>query len=101
HDAWCEWEAETWVGEEETRGQLRGFLTLLGRDGLADVDGVPRLHAAVEASRSRQGELSQVLGDQVRQAVEALLAAVDAAARRDPAFMEPLLAGPEGARLPE
>lgn len=101
HDAWCEWETDVWTGEEETREQLGGFLTLLGRDAFGLVNGILRLHAAVEASRSRQGELSEVLGDQVRRAVEQLVAAVDAAARREPALMEPLFQGPGVARLSE
>ena len=101
HDAWCEWEAESWFAEAENRRQLQGLGALLGPAACARVNGTPRLLAAVEASRTRQGELSQVLGDQVRRAVEVLVAGLDAAARAHPSFLEPLYRDPAGARLGE
>ncbi|MFZ5827169.1 MAG: Eco57I restriction-modification methylase domain-containing protein [Bacillota bacterium] len=85
HDAWIEWEAEAWFAGAETRDQLHGFLSLLGQDGFA-----PRgsytfpLLEAVEASRTRQGELAQVLGEQVRQAVERLMDGLPSALERRP-----------------
>ncbi len=101
HDAWCEWETEAWFAEEEMRRQLQGLVALLAPDAFQAVNGTARLHAAVEASRSRQGELSQVLGDQVRQAVELLVAGLDAAARSHPGFIEPLYQSPSASRLSE
>ncbi len=101
HDAWCEWETEAWFAEAETRRQLQGLVALLGPAACARVNGTPRLWAAVEASRTRQGELSQVLGDQVRRAVEVLVAGLDGVARVHPSFLEPLYQEPTGARLNE
>ncbi|MEI8189579.1 MAG: hypothetical protein WCI75_07670, partial [candidate division NC10 bacterium] len=101
HDAWCEWEAEAWFAEAETRRQLQGFMALLGPAACSRVNGTSRLMAAVEASRTRQGELSQVLGDQVRRAVEVLVAGLDGAARAHPSFLEPLYQDPAGTRLGE
>jgi hypothetical protein len=76
-------------------------VALLGPAACARVNGTPRLLAAVQASRTRQGELSQVLGDQVRRAVEVLVAGLDAAARSHPLFLETLYQDPTGARLNE
>jgi hypothetical protein len=101
HDAWCEWEAEAWFAEGETRSQLQGLIALLGPDAFRVVNGTPKLHAVVEASRSRQGELSQVLGDQVRRVVELLVNGLDAAVRNDAGFLESLYQKPSGARLSE
>jgi len=101
HDAWCEWETESWFAEAETRRQLQGFVALLGPAACARVKGTSRLLAAVDASRTRQGELSQVLGDQVRRAVEVLVAGLDGAARAHPSFLEPLYRDLAGARLGE
>lgn len=101
HDSWCEWEAEAWFAEGETRRQLQGLAALLGPGALQEANGSPRLHAAVEASRSRQAELSQVLGEQVRRAVELLVGSLDAAARADPGFLELLYQEPSGPRLAE
>jgi len=75
-DAWVQWEAEAWIGEgDHATAALRGFLALLGPKAVTAVadEDLP-LHLAVRESRSRQGELSRRLGEQVRQAVERLLA---------------------------
>ena len=70
YDSWVEWDVESWFAEGELRRQLYGFYTLLGPAGLDPRDtkttSFPLLEAA-EASRSRQGELSAVLGEQVRE----------------------------------
>jgi hypothetical protein len=76
HDSWVEWDCENWFAEEELRHQLYGFYTLLGPEGMTPREpgttSFPLLDAT-EASRTRQGELSTVLGEQVRQSVEMLL----------------------------
>lgn len=76
HDSWVEWDCENWFAEEEVRRQLHGFYTLLGPAGMNPCEpgatSFPLLEAT-EASRTRQGELSTVLGEQVRQSVETLL----------------------------
>jgi hypothetical protein len=85
HDSWVEWDADAWFTEGEQRRQLYGFYTLLGPTGMnpsaLTATSFPLLEAA-EASRTRQGELSTVLGEQVRQSVEALLNEVNQALRR-------------------
>ena len=76
HASWVEWDCENWFAEEELRRQLYGFYTLLGPSGMnprePGATSFPLLDAT-EASRTRQGELSTVLGEQVRQSVETLL----------------------------
>jgi len=101
-DAWVEWEAADWFAETELRPRLQGFLTLLGPYGLLPRDGhaFPLLEA-IELSRTRQGELSDVMGRQVRRAVERLVAELDRAARAHPNLLEPLRRPPEGDPLPE
>ena len=79
-DAWVQWEGASWFGEgDEAPDPLRGFLALLGTKALTAVAGedLP-LHHAVRESRHRQGELSRRLGEQVRCAVEQLLAGLQA-----------------------
>ncbi len=66
YDSWVEWDVESWFSEEEWRPQLYGFYTLLGQAGMGTGEpGDERfpLLSAAEASRSRQGELSAVLGE--------------------------------------
>jgi hypothetical protein len=103
YDAWAEWEASTWFDEGEPRIQLAGLRLLLGRDALlSSSDGRPPLLAAIEASRTRQGELAQVLGEQVRQAVETLIQALDREAQRDPSILERIAVDPtSGQRVQE
>lgn len=74
YDAWAEWDAAAWFDETEGRATLAGLRLLLGgREPLET------LIAAIAESRSRQGELAQVLGEQVRRGVELILSATDAA----------------------
>ena len=95
YDAWAEWDAATWFDESEGRDTLRRLHALLGaRDGDADsVTG--RLADAVRASRDRQGDLAQVLGEQVRRAVELLVAEVDAELKRDAELARAVWADPQ------
>ncbi|MFW6118830.1 MAG: Eco57I restriction-modification methylase domain-containing protein [Planctomycetota bacterium] len=100
HDAWVEWEAGDWFEQESLRPRLHGFYTLIGPPGLESRDGLeyPLLHAA-EASRTRQSDLSAVLGEQVREAVEALLESVESAQRRHADFLDPLRRRPDGSEV--
>ena len=86
HDSWVEWDAESWFAEEEWRQQFYGFYTLLGVAGMGSGEptdtSFPLLEAA-EASRSCQGELSAVLGEQVRETVELLFRELNKARRRN------------------
>ncbi|MGD0088503.1 MAG: hypothetical protein ABSE73_01155 [Planctomycetota bacterium] len=111
HDAWAEFEIGDWFEEGIGREQLDGFFTLLGaRDGAGLHAAPPAAEAArftypllqaVEASRSKQGDLASVLGEQVREAVEKLLDPVDRTLRKHADFLDPLRKTPDGAELPQ
>ncbi|MDA8065778.1 MAG: hypothetical protein M0031_09820 [Thermaerobacter sp.] len=88
-EAWVEWEVADWFDTAEGRDRLAGFALLLGTTGLPPAPPEPLLRA-VELSRSRQGELAQVMGEQVRRAVEVLLEGVSREASRRPSLLEPL-----------
>jgi len=82
HDCWIEWEVQRWFEDSLGKEQLAGFLSLCGPWGVNKREGVNHpLYQAVLDSRSRQGELSQVLGEQTRMAVEELLLALDRSVR--------------------
>jgi hypothetical protein len=100
YDSWAEWDVESWFAEEELRRQLHGFYTLLGPTGVNPRNGYtfPLLQAA-DASRTRQGELSTVLGEQVREAIETLLGEVNLAVRDNPALFEKVRFSPQGVEL--
>lgn len=82
--AWAEWDAAAWFDEAEGRDQLRGLRALLGHESLTSPPEGQGLVAAIQASRHRQGDLAQVLGEQVRQAVEHVIDAIDTGLSRDP-----------------
>jgi len=102
YDSWAEWDVESWFAEEELRRQLYGFYTLLGPMGVNPRNGYafPLLEAA-EASRTRQGDLSTVLGEQVREAIEILLNEVNQAVRGNPALLDTVRLTPQGGSLPQ
>lgn len=76
HDAWCEWDTDLWFAEGQPSAQVLIWKTLLGRDSLVQQDKEPStLLSAISASRKGQAELSSVLGERVRQAVEELISA--------------------------
>ncbi|MBU7017304.1 MAG: hypothetical protein HXS44_07320, partial [Theionarchaea archaeon] len=95
YDCWVEWDATRWFEEERGIEQLEGFAALCGRMGIyeTDEDEFPLLNAVLR-SRTRQGELSQVLGEQVRFAVENLLLDFDRAVRTCPSMLESLRTDP-------
>jgi Eco57I restriction-modification methylase len=104
YDSWVEWDSEAWFAEEELRRQLYGFYTLLGPTGMNPPDPSSAefpLLAAAEASRTRQGDLSTVLGEQVREAVELLLNAMNQAVQKRPALLEMVRRMPSGDMLSE
>ena len=72
YDAWAEWDLGRWFDATEGRATLQGLGALIGTP-----DRLTALIAAIRDSRSRQGELAQVLGEQVRQGVELVLTAAD------------------------
>lgn len=75
HDAWCQWDLARWFEEGAPGPQVTALRQLLGRQALvAPASGqLPPLLAAVLDSRKGQGELSAILGERVRQAVEHLI----------------------------
>lgn len=77
-ESWTEWNVGNWFTEEEYRDQLYGFITLLSRDNIfTEREGKGILISAIEDSRKNQGELSSVLGEQIREAVEILISAYE------------------------
>src|SRR5579884_2278709 len=104
YDSWVEWDSEEWFAGEELRRRLYGFYTLLGPTGMNPADAssteFPLLLAA-EASRTRQGDLSSVLGEQVREAVELLLNAMNQTVHARPALLEMVRRMPSGEVLSE
>ncbi|MEG4248316.1 Eco57I restriction-modification methylase domain-containing protein [Microcoleus sp. Pol10D4] len=75
YDAWCEWDIDLWFEEGQPGLQVAALRLLLGQDSLhpEKVESPSRLIAAIVASRQGQAELSGVLGERVRLAVELLI----------------------------
>lgn len=80
YDAWTEWDSSFWFVEGKPSPQIDALRILLGcaalTAGTAGQD--PPLIAAIQASRQGQAEISAVLGERVRQAVELLIKEVGA-----------------------
>ena len=75
YDAWCEWDLDLWFEEGGLSLQVTALRTLL-RPELwtpADEDAAPPLLQAIRDTRKGQAELSEVLGERVREAVEILI----------------------------
>nr|WP_319537642.1 hypothetical protein [uncultured Methanospirillum sp.] len=94
YDCWVEWEVDRWFEDDAGRAELEGFLQLCGPFGTQPRDDPFPLLAAIQKSRTKQGELSQVLGEQTRQAVEKLLKALDKNIRDYPEIREILSKNP-------
>ena len=77
YDAWCEWDLELWFEEGELSPQVTALRTLLQRAlWTPEAEGAePPLLQAVRDTRKGQAELSEVLGERVREAVEILIRA--------------------------
>ncbi|MEG4911493.1 Eco57I restriction-modification methylase domain-containing protein [Microcoleus sp. B7-D4] len=75
YDAWCEWDIDLWFEEGQPGLQVAALRLLLGHSSLhpEKVEAPSRLIAAIAASRQGQAELSGVLGERVRLAVELLI----------------------------
>jgi len=76
-DAWCEWDVDLWFEEGALSPQVTALRTLLCPRLWTppEPDALPPLHQAVLDSRKGQAELSGVLGERVREAVEILVQA--------------------------
>lgn len=75
YDAWCEWDIDLWFNEGEPSAQTLVWRTLLNRRSLVAEQRQSLLLQAISASRKGQAELSNVLGERVRQGVEELITA--------------------------
>jgi len=75
YDAWCEWDIDLWFSEGQPAPQTYIWRTLLNRRTLLAEHEQSLLLQAISASRKGQTELSNVLGERVRQAVEELITA--------------------------
>ena len=75
YDAWCEWDLELWFDEGELTPQVEALRTLLNVElWTPEIEGTaPRLLQAIRDTRKGQAELSEVLGERVREAVEILI----------------------------
>jgi hypothetical protein len=75
YDAWCEWDTNFWFMEGTSGPQLSALRILLGSAALHPVNSgdPPALVQAIIASRQGQAELSEMLGERVRCAVELLI----------------------------
>ena len=74
-DAWCEWDLDLWFEEGGLSPQVSALRTLLRPELWTpeNEDAAPPLLGAVRDTRKGQAELSEVLGERVREAVEILI----------------------------
>lgn len=77
YDAFCEWETAQWFSEGEPSEELLGFLGLLSPGlWISEKTKQPSpLLEAINETRKGQSDLSQVLGERIRQAAEMLIQA--------------------------
>ena len=75
YDAWCEWDLDLWFDEGELSPQVEALRALLNAELWTPEieDSTPRLLQAIRDTRKGQAELSEVLGERVREAVEILI----------------------------
>ncbi len=90
-DAWCEWELELWFEEGALSPQVMALRTLLSPVlwTPAQMGAASPLLQAILDSRKGQAELSAVLGERVREAVELLVQGHGEALREHCAGVEP------------
>ena len=74
-EAWCEWDVDLWFEEGELSEQFGALRTLLNAKLWTPEasDATPALLQAIRDTRKGQAELSEVLGERVREAVEILI----------------------------
>ena len=75
YDAWCEWDLDLWFEEGGLSPQVTALRTLLGASLWTPVteEAAPPLLQVIRDSRKGQAELSEILGERVREAVEVLI----------------------------
>ncbi len=75
YEAWCEWDTDLWFEQGEPGPQLLALRLLLGAAALSpDKAGVPSpLLRAISETRRGESELTQDMGERVREAVEMLI----------------------------
>ena len=75
YEAWCQWDLDLWFEEGELSPQVTALRTLLSPDlWIPETEGAaPRLLAAIRDTRKGQAELSETLGERVRESVEVLI----------------------------
>ena len=75
YDAWCEWDLDLWFEEGTLSPQVTALRTLLSPALWTpeSEDAAPPLLQAIRDTRKGQAELSEVLGERVREAVEILI----------------------------
>lgn len=99
-ESWCEWDSDRWFDEGEGTEELCGLRQLLSPASLKPVkEGVSGLLDGVEESRKRQADLSSVLRENVRQAIELLLEEVSTANRSKPDLFAMLVAHGDDRKL--
>ncbi|MGE0706310.1 MAG: hypothetical protein AB7P22_20495, partial [Vicinamibacterales bacterium] len=90
-DAWCQWDVDLWFEEGAIGPQVTALRTLL-QPALwtaGNKDGTAALLQAILDSRKGQAELSAVLGERVREAVEVLVQAHGDVLKRDCSDVDP------------
>ncbi len=75
YDAWCEWDIDLWFTIGQPGLQVEALRILLGKTAICPEKNniLSPLIAAIQASRQGQAELSNILGERVRLAVELLI----------------------------
>ncbi len=102
HDSWVEWNISNWFEGTEFQSQQYGFYTLLGKSGFYKTDSTAfPLYDAIESSRTRQGELSAILGEQVRESLEVLLRDFGKTKKKHPDLTYVVRLNPDGTSISE
>ena len=91
YDAWCEWDVELWFEEGGLSSQVTALRTLLQPRLFTPEtkDASPPLLQAIHNTRKGQAELSEVLGERVREAVEILIQGYGGTLREPPDEHQP------------
>ena len=89
-DAWCQWDTDLWFAEGAPTHALNALLTLIQPSlWTPEEEGAdPPLLRAVRDSRKGQSELSEALGERVREAVERLIQGHGEALQRECATVD-------------